>query len=744
MCYTFRKGGAGLVTTGKIGFIMPEITDPLDYELLDGVYEQAKLIGYDVLVYTGVLNTMSSEKRSYYADGFENIYSLICKSDLDGLIFAADRFRNAQTVEKIADYIAQTNIPVLALEYKHNGIPYINAEQYGGAYTMTSHLIEEHGCRKVWCIAGFPDHEPSEERLQGYIDSMKDHGLEIDENCIHYGHYWRDIPEQIARSIASGKLPCPDGVVCMNDSMAIYFGNELKRNGIDVPEKVKITGFDGMWYSALHDPITTTICGRDRQLGETAVCRLYKMITGRDCQLRGSRQTVRIGTSCGCNPNNIAAHDEVIRSLEMHIAHQLFRGFEKKSFLGSDLVSKLSDADDVSGLMNEVDSTAYMLHGWKWLDIALCEDWQSSLENPYNFRQHSYSDRMYLALSKRFGENEKCGYFFSTDEIIPALHIPHEPMITVLTSLHCKGQIFGYSAMSFSSPDDIELDDYFVHWADSVSSGLHSLQKRLYIDYIHRQLESFSTTDATTGLLNRRGFTEQLPDTLNRLRAGGTEYSLLLISWLNDTAAYDTAVVLGNALRSAVPGSLTGRLGEFVFAVLMSGDADQKSIADALNTAMSAAIGNPALLPDMITREYRLEGKLPADIEKETGSCFDSFSELRSDEINRSSTYRELLYALRRDIMTKPQLDWNIPDISHDLGISKSHLQRLYRVLFETSIKDDIILSRMTRAMQLLAHTDLRVQEIAEQCGYNSENHFMRQFKERNGVTALQYRKNNQ
>ena len=37
----------------KIGLIMPEITDPLDYELLEGVFEQARLIGCDVLIYTG-------------------------------------------------------------------------------------------------------------------------------------------------------------------------------------------------------------------------------------------------------------------------------------------------------------------------------------------------------------------------------------------------------------------------------------------------------------------------------------------------------------------------------------------------------------------------------------------------------------------------------------------------------------------------------------------------------------------
>ena len=126
---------------GKIGLIMPEITDPLDYELLDGIYGQASKLGYDVVVFTGVLNSMSDEKRDYYTEGIENIYSLICKSSLDGLIFAADRFRNDQLVHRIFDYIAQTDIPVLALEYKHGTIPYINAGQCG--YKNENHFMRQ-------------------------------------------------------------------------------------------------------------------------------------------------------------------------------------------------------------------------------------------------------------------------------------------------------------------------------------------------------------------------------------------------------------------------------------------------------------------------------------------------------------------------------------------------------------------------------------------------------------------------
>lgn len=189
---------------------------------------------------------------------------------------------------------------------------------------------------------------------------------------------------------------------------------------------------------------------------------------------------------------------------------------------------------------------------------------------------------------------------------------------------------------------------------------------------------------------------------------------------------------------------LCGRLSDNIFSVLTTSENDTETFISELKSELTASLGNPAFLPELFSETYEISGKLPAVIEESVNDNCSRFSQKRSSKLSRNFTYREQIYSLRREIMTQPQLDWNIPDISRKLSISKTHLQRLYRELFSTTIKDDIILSRMSRAMQLLTNTDLRVQEIAEQCGYQNENHFMRQFKEKTGMTALQYRRNNQ
>ncbi|MBQ4466016.1 MAG: substrate-binding domain-containing protein, partial [Oscillospiraceae bacterium] len=725
----------------RIGLVIPEIADPLDYELVQGIYDQAAALGMDVIIYAGVLNPMPDSRRDYYTEGFENIYALVCRHRLDGILFAANRFHDDQLRQKIYALFAQTVTPVLTLDFEAEGQACLIAEQHDGAYAMTKHLIEDHGCRKLWCIAGFKDHAPSMERLRGFTDAMHDAGLPIGEDAIHFGNYWRDIPEQLARDILGGKYECPDGVVALSDSMAIYFGDTLRRGGIAVPQQVKVTGYDGMWYSAMHDPITTTVCGREKQLGEAAVCRLYEMMTGQQAQPLGSRQTIRYGTSCGCGYDKVGQQIGLLQGLQQQVAKQLFRGFEKRSFLSADFISRMADAEALEHLTGIIDENAYLLRGWNRMDIALCSDWCPDFENPYSFRQQGFSDTMQLALSKRQDASEMTPKAFRTEAILPSLQEAHEPELLVLTSLHCKGQILGYCALAFDAPDGIELDDYFVSWTDAVSNGLYSLQKRLYIQYLHEQMESLSTRDAITELFNKHGFLEQLPDTLHRLRKAETAYSLFWISWMERTSpeAYDMAVLLGNALKRAdLP--LCARLGKKVFAAVLPETADAEHFPERLHEELSGGIGASAL-PELITQLTPIPGKKPSELEHAVEALYADFLQKCELEISRGAAYREQIYKLRRDIMAHPEREWSITAISRGLGISKTHLQRLYKELFATGIKDDLITSRMNRAMQLLTHTDLRVQEIAERCGYNNENHFMRQFKEKNGMTALQYRK---
>ena len=103
--------------------------------------------------------------------------------------------------------------------------------------------------------------------------------------------------------------------------------------------------------------------------------------------------------------------------------------------------------------------------------------------------------------------------------------------------------------------------------------------------------------------------------------------------------------------------------------------------------------------------------------------------------------YRLALTALRRRILSQPRLNWNVSDMAAQLHISAGYLHLLYKRQFGVSCMDDVIASRIRLAKDYLAHTQLRVLEVAALCGYNSAEHFSRQFRRLCGMTPGQYRR---
>lgn len=740
-------------SSGRIGLIIPEIVDPLDYELITGAFSQAKMIGYDLIIYTGIFNSIKELQYDIYVESLENIYSLICKNHLDGIIFAAERFHNPELIDKIFGYLSQTKIPCLTLGVKRGDYPYINAAQYDGMYNITKHIINEHNCRKLYCLTGIPGHEPSEERLRGFMDAAADSGITVEESDIFYGYFWTVIPTEIGQDIASGKIPKPDAVVCTSDVMASSLCKALIENRISVPDDIAVTGYDGGWYAFLSEPQITTVTGRELQFGADAVCKLYEMITGTECEKIELHQNICFGESCGCNHNKISENRHNSFSIDRHLKQRIQHMFDKKTFIATDFIYGMSDAASIEELADNIDNVGHILKYWEWLEICLCEDWKMDFENPANFRQYGFSDKIYLLLSKRFGENEKSHYYFPSEDILPALSVPHEPHIVVLTSLHCKGQIFGYTAISYNDPSDIEIDEHYVNWCDAVSNGLKSLQKKLYIDYIRNQMVALSVIDSVTGMLNKRGFTERIPETLNQYRNQNKRCVLLLISFFSENEILsETSLITANTIKNRCgDDKLCAKIEEDIIAVLYSAEngsdirVEAQNLIAEIETQMREIRGNTqsVSIPEFIIEISELKYEKLSRIEQLFDESLRRISDRKNAAKSHYISYKEQIYRVRRDIMTQPQLNWNIPDISTRLGISQSHFKRLYRQFFSISCKDDIISARMSKSMQLLSHTDMRVQEIALQCGYNSESHFMRQFKEKNGITAVQYRNTN-
>lgn len=106
-----------------------------------------------------------------------------------------------------------------------------------------------------------------------------------------------------------------------------------------------------------------------------------------------------------------------------------------------------------------------------------------------------------------------------------------------------------------------------------------------------------------------------------------------------------------------------------------------------------------------------------------------------------SGSYYDKMSILRSQIYNMPYHEWNIEGLAHQLTMSKSYFQHLYKEIFGISVMNDVIQSRIEHSKYLLSTTDIPIIRIAEMCGYKCELHFMRQFKTRMQMTPSEYRK---
>lgn len=147
--------------------------------------------------------------------------------------------------------------------------------------------------------------------------------------------------------------------------------------------------------------------------------------------------------------------------------------------------------------------------------------------------------------------------------------------------------------------------------------------------------------------------------------------------------------------------------------------------------------------------------QLTRDIESEFLSQFPLYEEMakaklqtlllmlsRSCNNNNNEVLTRRLNELRQHLIADPKHPWGVEEMAAHVGLSTSYFQTVYKRCFRISPVEDLIRIRIDTAKFLLSNGSMPVFEIAEELGYQSESHFCRQFKQRTGISAGEYRAN--
>jgi len=105
---------------------------------------------------------------------------------------------------------------------------------------------------------------------------------------------------------------------------------------------------------------------------------------------------------------------------------------------------------------------------------------------------------------------------------------------------------------------------------------------------------------------------------------------------------------------------------------------------------------------------------------------------------NHRKIANDIMYYIYKYIDT----DINLDELSFDLGISRFHMQRVFKQEFGQNIYETIKSIRLQKASSLLlTNQNSTITDIAKICGYASQGAFIRVFKQKFNMTPKEWRK---
>ena len=727
----------------KIGIIIGKVYNVLNNEQLRGITQQAFSLGYSTYIFT------LTEENQYenYSVGERNLLNMINFDELDGVIVVPHSFSSVRYAIYIEDFVyKKCRKPVISVTTDESKFDTIWIDDRRELCEITSHLIEEHGCRKLYCLTG-PFHlEASKARAAGFRDAMGKAGLMVADSDVIEGDFWSDAAQKLADEIISGEREKPDAVVCASDVMAIALCDALIRGGISVPEQVRITGYDNSDESIVHSPQISTYNTRWAQLGVDTMCALYKLISGTDAEpVSCEKGEVLCRESC-------STEAPVYRNSFDYFRYQNLNG----CYLDSSLSSRLLSVNSLGEFIQAAYDSGYVYkENWTSDDkysICLCEDWNKSSYDTYaqTYRTTGYTPQMMHM--HYFGDHTS----FDISEMVPEEHFPtDEPCATLFTAIHFQERCFGYAL--FSTRHGIkDYNEHYLRFTREINNALemlcvqNELKSLAYRNYISQ------IRDDLTGLYKFSAFRKHWGEFSEKAKLYGENPFAILVT------------INGISHLRELHGNLEEEkmLSSFADILLSCCRNHEKCMRTVENDFVivgveTAAYRNPEMTAERIARQfeqylqnsgltvrmalrYSVLSESCASIPEEkdmTEKINKGLKELRhlKPATSEQLHYKQLVL-LRNDIYTHPEQKWSIEVCSERLNVSVAYFQRIYRKAFNVSCASDIQHSRLSYAKKLLIDTNYTLQTIAAECGYEY-SHFMRTFKKEEGVTPTEFRK---
>ncbi|WP_416323017.1 LacI family DNA-binding transcriptional regulator [[Clostridium] innocuum] len=261
--FQLNKNAQGLRTqkSRNIGVIVPDITNEFF----------ARIIRYLELFF------LKHQYSVLICDSHEDIeieqlhIRNLKEQQVEGIIYISGR--NANPIQESA-----FSIPIVYIDRKPEDVHiFVYSDNRQGGYLAARELIEKQ-CRSILFLRDQKKASTIRQRRSGYLEALEEAGIAFQESWeimtkSDYASVFKTVTNLLMQ-----KGCFFDGVFATNDNMALACLHALHAQHIQVPDQVKIVGFDNVSISQFCHPALTTITQNTELMAEAAGDALLKRI----------------------------------------------------------------------------------------------------------------------------------------------------------------------------------------------------------------------------------------------------------------------------------------------------------------------------------------------------------------------------------------------------------------------------------------------------------------------------------
>jgi LacI family transcriptional regulator len=244
--------------SNNIGVIVPRIDSNFFASVIRGIEEELYPNKYNVII----CQTHEDEKRE-----IENINTLL-NAQVDGILMSISDVSSQN--DRVIKRVIEKNVPLIFFDRKKNvdGVSSVTINDFEGGYIATKHLIDE-GHKRIAHLSGNQSLEIYENRFNGYKQALLDNGIEFNESYVLQSRSSVDAGIIGAKSLLQLETP-PDAIFSSSDFAALGAIQEIKEQGIRIPEDFCVVGFGNEPFTKFMELSISSVDQSPLEMGKMA------------------------------------------------------------------------------------------------------------------------------------------------------------------------------------------------------------------------------------------------------------------------------------------------------------------------------------------------------------------------------------------------------------------------------------------------------------------------------------------